>query len=354
MAKLITKGRKKAGMPPGTLIYEGERKVETARITIIDYDESRVDSREVETIEECFPFRDTPTVTWINVDGLHDVELIEKIGTHFGIHPLVQEDILGVGQRPKMEEFDDYLFFIIRMLMYDEAKDEVESEQVSLILGKNYVISFQEREGDVFEPVRDRIRNQKTRILTHGADYLAYALLDVVIDYYFAILEKVGDRIEAMDDEIVRNPVPETLVEIRRLKRGMIYLRKSIWPLREVVSALQRTETELIADSTDIYLRDVYDHTIQVIDTVESLRDMISGILDIYMSSVSNRMNEVMKVLTIIATIFIPLTFIAGIYGMNFEYMPELKFPWSYPAVWGVMVVVGILMIFYFKRRRWL
>ncbi len=354
MTRITRKRKKKAGLPPGTLVYEGERKVEKVRITLIDYDEKRFQERDIEKIEECFPFKEEPTVTWINIDGLHDVELIEKIGTYFGIHPLVLEDIVSVGQRPKMEEFDDYIFFIIRMLSYDEAKGEIESEQVSLILGKNLVISFQERIGDVFQPVRERLRGRKARIIRHGADYLAYALLDVVIDNYFSILERVGDRVEAMDDEIVDNPVPETLAEIRRLKREMIYLRKSVWPLREVVSALERTETELIADSTGIYLRDVYDHTIQVIDTVESLRDMISGILDIYISSVSNRMNEVMKVLTIIATIFIPLTFIAGIYGMNFEYMPELKFHWSYHIVWGVIVIVGITMMIFFRRKRWL
>ncbi len=354
MPRLVRKRTKKAGLPPGTLVYEGERKVEKVRITIFDYDESHFKEREVGKVEECFPYRDEPTVTWINIDGLHDIELIERIGTQFGIHPLVMEDIVSVGQRPKMEDFEDYIFFIIRMLSYDGVKGEVESEQVSLILGKNFVISFQEREGDVFEPVRERIRSQKARLIRHGADFLAYALLDVVIDNYFSILERVGDRVESMDDQIVENPVPGTLAEIRRLKGEMIYLRKSVWPLREVVSAMERMDTDLIADSTEIYLRDLYDHTIQVIDTIESLRDMISGILDIYISSVSNRMNEVMKVLTIIATIFIPLTFIAGIYGMNFEFMPELKFPWSYPAVWGVMIVIGLTMVMYFRRRRWL
>lgn len=354
MPRLVRKRTKKAGLPPGTLVYEGERKVEKVRITIFDYDESHFKEREVGKVEECFPYRDEPTVTWINIDGLHDIELIERIGTQFGIHPLVMEDIVSVGQRPKMEDFEDYIFFIIRMLSYDGVKGEVESEQVSLILGKNFVISFQEREGDVFEPVRERIRSQKARLIRHGADFLAYALLDVVIDNYFSILERVGDRVESMDDQIVENPVPGTLAEIRRLKGEMIYLRKSVWPLREVVSAMERMDTDLIADSTEIYLRDLYDHTIQVIDTIESLRDMISGMLDIYISSVSNRMNEVMKVLTIIATIFIPLTFIAGIYGMNFEFMPELKFPWSYPAVWGVMIVIGLTMVMYFRRRRWL
>ena len=348
------KKKKKAGLPPGTLVHEGERKVERVRITILDYDETHFLEREVERIEECFPFKDEPTVTWVNIDGLHDVEIIEKIGSHFNVHPLILEDILSVGQRPKMEDFDDYIFLIIRMLSYDDKNGDIVSEQVSIVIGKNFVISFQEREGDVFDPIRERLRNKKGRIIKHGGDYLAYALLDIIIDNYFTILEKVGDRVEVMDEEIVANPAPETLQEIQRMKREMIFLRKSIWPLREAIMGLERSESKLIKKSTAIYLRDIYDHTIQIIDTVEALRDMISGILDIYLSSISNRMNEVMKVLTIIATIFIPLTFIAGIYGMNFAYMPELKFNWAYPAVLVVMVVVAGVMVNYFRRKRWL
>jgi magnesium transporter len=354
MPKLFVKKTKKAGLPPGTLVYEGEKKVERVRISIIDYDETHFLEREVERIEECFPFKDEPTVTWVNIDGLHDVEITEKIGVHFGIHPLVLEDILSVGQRPKFEDFEDHIFLILKMFSYDDKNDELLSEQVSLLVGENFVISLQEREGDVFDPIRERLRNKKGRIIKLGADYLAYALLDIIVDNYFNILEKVGDEVEMMDEEIVGNPAPETLQGIQRMKREMIFLRKSIWPLREAISGLERSESKLIKKSTAIYLRDVYDHTIQVIDTIEALRDMISGLLDIYMSSISNKMNEVMKVLTIIATIFIPLTFIAGIYGMNFAYMPELKFNWAYPAVLVVMVVVAGVMVNYFRRKRWL
>jgi magnesium transporter len=293
-------------------------------------------------------------VTWINIDGVHDVEVIEKIGRHFDIHPLVLEDILHTGQRPKMENFESYLFIVIRMLYYDDEKHETTSEQVSLLVGKNFVISFQEMVGDVFDNVRDRIRGGKARIVKEGADYLAYSLLDTIVDSYFSILEKTGDRIEILEEKLISDPSPETLSIIQKIKREMIFLRRSVWPLREVISSLERDESEIIHESTHVYLRDVYDHTIQVIDTVEALRDMIAGMLDIYLSSVSNRMNEVMKVLTIIATIFIPLTFIAGVYGMNFEFMPELKMRWSYPVVWMVMGVVGILMLGYFKRKRWL
>ena len=354
MGKIIRRRSKKAGLPPGTLVFDGERRVERTRITLFDYDGSRLQEKEAERIEECFPLKDEPTVTWINIDGVHEVENVEKIGGHFGIHPLVQEDIVHIGQRPKMEDFDEYLFIVIKMLFYDDGKEEVTAEQVSLVVGENYVISFQEREGDVFEPVRERLRNGKGRIVKQGADYLAYALLDAIVDSYFAILEKTGDRIESLEEELITNPGPGTVGIIQRMKREMVFLRKSVWPLREVISGLERDESSIIRESTHVYLRDVYDHTIQVIDTVETLRDMIGGMLDIYLSSVSNRMNEVMKVLTIIATIFIPLTFIAGIYGMNFEHMPELRVPWAYPAVWGVMCAVGILMLIYFRRKRWL
>jgi len=294
-------------------------------------------------------------VTWVNIDGLHDIEIMEKIGKHFGLHPLVLEDILNTEQRPKIEDFDDYIFVVLKMLYYDENEGEIRAEQISIILGSNFVLSFQERVGDIFNPLRDRIRNAKGRVRKMGPDYLAYSLLDAIVDNYFVVLEKLGEQIEGMEEELVTNPTPETLQRIHNLKREMIFLRKSVWPLREVVSRLERGESPLIKEATGIYLRDVYDHTIQVIDTIETYRDMLSGMLDIYLSSISNRMNQVMKVLTIIATIFIPLTFVAGIYGMNFEYMPELKWHWFYPkAFWLVMLGVAALMLVYFRRKRWL
>jgi magnesium transporter len=350
----LTKRSRKAGLPPGTLVHIGERKVEKAKISLIDYDETQFQERQVKTIEECFPFKDTPTVTWINIDGIHEVDIIEKLGTHFGLHPLLLEDILNTEQRPKMEDYGDYIFVVLKMLYRGEGRNEIEAEQVSLILGSNFVISFQEREGDVFDPVRDRIRKNKGRIRKAGADYLTYALLDAIIDNYFIILESIGENIEDTEQRLAANPTPETLQLIHALKKEMIFLRKSIWPLREVVSGLERCESSLIDESTGAYLRDVYDHTIQVIDTVESFRDMVSGMLDIYLSSISNKMNEVMKVLTIFASIFIPLTFIAGVYGMNFAFMPELTWRWSYPAILIVMALAGISMLVYFRRKRWL
>jgi len=342
------------GLPPGTPVFVGEKKVERVRISYIDYDEAKVEEKEVEDIVQCFPFKDTPTVTWINIDGLHQVDIIEKLGKHFSLHPLILEDIVSTEQRPKMEDFEHYIFVITKMLFYDEKEGETKIEQVSLILGENFVISFQEREGDIFEPIRERIRKGKGRIRKMGADYLAYALLDAVVDNYFLILEKLGERLEDLEDRVVSNPQPETSQEIHKLKREMIFLRKSVWPLREVINSLERGESPLIKKACRIFLRDVYDHTIQVIDTVETFRDMVSGMHDTYLSSISNRMNEVMKVLTIIATIFIPLTFIAGIYGMNFEFMPELKWHGAYFAIWGIIVIVAVIMMIFFKRKRWL
>ncbi|MFO8133361.1 MAG: magnesium/cobalt transporter CorA [Thermoplasmatota archaeon] len=342
------------GLPPGSLVYRGEKPAGPVKITLMDYDVSHVEEREIQRVEECFPFKDTPTITWVNVDGLHEVDIIEKIGRHFDIHPLALEDILHAGQRPKMEDFDDYLFIIFKMVYPDTREGHLKTEQVSLLLGPTGVISFQEEEGDVFEPIRQRIRNAKGRIRRMGADYLAYALVDAVVDNYFLTLEKIGEAVEDIEEELIADPSPETLQLIHRLKRELIYLRKSVWPLREVIGGLERAETDLIDQKTGIYLRDVYDHTIQVIDTVETFRDMVSGMLDIYLSSVSNRMNEVMKVLTIIATIFIPLTFIAGIYGMNFAHMPELDWRWSYPLVWLAMTAIAVAMLIYFHRKEWL
>jgi magnesium transporter len=353
MLRIMKKTSKKAGLPPGALVHVGEKRAEEVKITIIDYDETHFQEREAKTIEECLPLKDRPSVTWINVDGLHQVEILERVGDCFGLHPLVLEDILNTGQRPKMEDFDDYVFVVLKML-YDDQKNGITTEHISIVLGSSFVMSFQEMGGDVFNPIRERIRSGRGRIRKMGADYLAYALLDSVVDNYFIVLEKLGEEIEFLEEELVTSPATETLQVIHNLKRETVFLRKSVWPLREIISGLGRGESVLIQESTGIYLRDVYDHTIQVIDTVETFRDIISGMLDIYLSSVSNRMNEVMKVLTIIATIFIPLTLIAGIYGMNFQYMPELGWRWGYPMVWLVMLAIVGLMVIYFRRKRWL
>jgi magnesium transporter len=354
MLRFMKRTSTRPGLAPGTLVHVGEKKVEKVRIRIIDYDEEKLEERELESVDECFPYADKPTVTWINIDGLHEVEVIEKIGKNFGLHPLVLEDIVHTGQRPKMEEYEGYIFLITKMLSYDEVEDKLRTEQFSLILGPNYIITFQEEVGDVFEMVRERLRKGKGRIRKHPPDYLAYALIDAVVDHYFLVLEKIGEKVESLEEELVTNPTPETLQTIHHLKRELIFLRKSVWPMRELIGGLERGESSLVGEKTTVFLRDVYDHTIQVIDTVETLRDMVSGMLDVYLSSLSNKMNEVMKVLTIIATIFIPLTFIAGIYGMNFEFMPELKWHWGYPIVWVIIIAIAVIMLFYFRRKRWL
>ncbi len=345
---------RKTGLPPGSIVYTGDRSAEKVTIEVFDYDESNLTEVRPERVEDCFPFKDSPTVTWMNVTGLHDVAVIETLGTHFGLHPLLMEDIVSTNQRPKYEDFGEHIFIVLRMLHYNDASREVSTEQVSLVVGQNFVISFQEIEADPFEHIRERLRSGKGRIRSMGADYLAYALIDAVVDYYFVVLERLGDGLELLGEEVVADPDPTTLATIQSLKRELGFVRRSIWPLREVVAAFQREESPIIHESTDVYLRDVYDHTIQVVETVESYRDMVSGMFDTYLSSVSNRMNEVMKVLTIIATIFIPVTFVAGVYGMNFHHMPELSWRWGYPAVLLIMLAVGLGMIAYFKRKRWL
>jgi len=350
----------KTGLAPGTLVHVGEKRVEKVEISLIDYDEKRCDERTVDRLEDVFVCKDTDTVSWINVNGLHEVEVIDRIGRHFGIHPLVLEDIADTGQRPKAEDHADYFFVVFKMLTFDPAADALSAEQVSAILGPGWVISFQERAGDVFDSVRDRIRTAKGRIRQMKADYLLHALMDSVVDQYFVILETFGEKVEALEERLVADPAPQTLQSVKQLKRDMIVLRRSVWPLREAISELDRSESNLIHKPTRAYFRNVYDHTVQVMDAIESVREMLSGMQDLYLSSISNRMNEVMKVLTIIATIFIPLTFVAGIYGMNFDpgasplNMPELKWRFGYLAALGVMAVIVAGMVVYFRKKRWL
>jgi magnesium transporter len=328
--------------------------VDETRITLIDYDEEHLQERVLDTIEEAFPLKDLPTVTWINIDGLHQLDIIEKVGQNFDIHPLVLEDIVNTGQRPKTEEFENLIFVVLKMLHYNENSEKIGSEQFSLVLGPNFLISFQEIQGDVFRTVRERIRKPKSRIRKAGCDYLAYALIDAIVDHYYLILEKLGENIEALEEDLLENPSPETLQTLHEMKREMIYLRKQIWPIRELINSLVKGESSLINESTGLFFRDIYDHTIQIIDTIESYRDILSGMLDIYLSTLSNKMNEVMKVLTIIATIFIPITFVAGIYGMNFKFMPELEWRWGYAMVWAIIVVAIGIMVGFFKKKQWL
>lgn len=354
MRKLIGRRSKKAGLPPGSLVHVGEKKTEDVKITVIEYDETRLQESSIRAPDGWEKPKDSSSVTWIDVEGIHSVENMERIGACYGFHPLMLEDILNTEQRPKIDYYDDYIFMVMKMLHYDDASDEIVTDQISLVLGKNYLISFQEGGRNAFRQIVDRMRNGKSRIRKMGADYLAYGLLDAVVDNYFVVLEKLGEKIEILEENLVTESTPLTMHSIHALRREMILLRKSIWPLREVIGNLEREDSALIKPSSVIYLRDVYDHTVQVIDTMETFRDMLTGMLDVYLSSISNRLNAVMKVLTIIATIFMPLTFIAGVYGMNFKNMPELEWPWGYPAIWLVMLTTALSMLIYFKAKKWL
>ena len=354
MPRLVRKRAKKAGLPPGSLVYTGTRVQEGVKITIIEYDEQNLSERELTAFAECPLLEDKPTVTWINVSGISRVENLERLGECFNLHPLVLEDILNIDQRPKVEDYEDYLFIVLKKIDQDPQSGEMVADQVSLVLGGNYLISFQEGDGDIFAPIRERLTAAKGRLRKAGADYLCYALIDLLVDQYFVVLEKFGEKLEFLEDEVVQQPNPKTLQEVHRFKNDMIILRKSMWPLREVINRLERRESPLIKEATGIYFKDVFDHTIVAIETVETYRDILSGMLDIYLSSVSNRLNEVMKVLTIIATIFMPLTFLAGLYGMNFKFMPELEWRYGYFSVLILMAAVSLSMLFYFRRRRWI
>ena len=343
---------KKIGAPPGTVIYSGEERSERVKLTLIEFSETEFIEKDFYDLSECMEQIEPGMVKWINVDGIHKVELIEAIGKKYHIHPLTLEDIANTAQRPKFEDYDNYVVAIMKMLYYDT---ELRSEQLSIVLMKGMVISFQEvHGGDAFDLIRNRLRTGKGRIRKMQADYLAYALIDAVVDYYFSILEKIGDKIELLEEDLISNPTKETMHELHAMKREMIFLRKAVWPIRELINNLERSETELITPSTDIYLRDLHDHAIRVIDTVETYRDLLSGMMDIYLSSVSNKMNEVMKVLTIITTIFVPVTFIAGVYGMNFDNMPELHSRWGYAATWAVMLSSIISLLIYFRKKKWM
>ena len=348
------KKKRKVGLPPGSLIHIGERRQDKTRVRAFTFNPEKFQEREVSELGKLTDYRRPGSVCWVNIDGLHEVETLSEIGRVFGLHPLVLEDILNTDQRPKTEDYNDYFFLVLKMINYTKETGEIEEEQLSLVLGKDFVLSFQETEGDVFDPIRERLRTDKSRARSLGADFLGYALLDAIVDSYFTILEGLGDRIEGLELELVTDPAPQTLRRLHEMKRTMIQLRRSIWPLREVIAGLEKSRIEIIHPETRLFLRDVYDHTIQVIDQVETDRDILSGMLDIYLSSQSMRLNEVMKVLTIISTIFIPLTFLAGVYGMNFENMPEIGWPYSYYVLWGVMLAIAGGMLIFFRRKNWL
>jgi magnesium transporter len=346
---------RKIGMGPGSLVYIG---AEISGIVDVEVyhctDGSELERRGLRDIEELTAYRDALGTTWVDVNGVHDVALIGRIGEIFDLHPLLLEDVVNAHQRPKFEQHGEHLFLVVKMLLNSVSGDEIEEEQVSIVLGSRYVITFQERARDTFDPVRRRLADPATRLRQHGADFLAYALVDTIVDNYFGVLEKLGDRIEDLEDAIVADPSPDRLEEIFEMKRVLVELRRVVWPLRDALAGMGRGDTPMIEHGTLPYLRDVHDHTLRVIDTIETYRDTAATMVEMYMSGVSNRMNEVMKVLTVIATIFIPLTFIAGLYGMNFVNMPELHWRWGYPVVLVAMGVTTAALLLFFRKRGWL
>jgi magnesium transporter len=350
--KLVQKRSKKTGLSPGTLVHIGENRTETVEITLFNYAGAQCDERTVTNPNDLQPPADE-TVTWINVGGVHKIDVLEAFGKQFGLHSLLLEDIANTDQRPKLDDYETYVFLVVKMLTVTDRGD-ILVEQVSFVLGRNYVLSFQENGTDVFRPVRDRLRAGKGRLRHNGSDYLLYALVDAVVDQYFAVLESLGEKIEALQERVIAHPNPDTLKDIHALKRQLLFVRRAVWPLRDATNNLSRSDCPFLHEPTKIFFRDVYDHVVQTVDTIETFREMLSASLEIYLSSVSYRLNAVMRVLTVITTIFMPLSFIAGIYGMNFEHMPELKSEWGYPIVLGVMGLVAAGMLIGFRRRKWL
>jgi magnesium transporter len=345
---------KKSGLPPGALVHIGQRLVDETRISVIEYNDAAYSSREIKDLSSVRTFPDKETVLWVNVDGIHDAKTIEQVGEIFNLHQLVREDVMNAELRPKLEEHEDCYFIVLKMLDYDKEQSRIMVEQVSIVLGENYVITFQERVGDVFDGVRARLRENAGKIRKNKADYLAYRLIDAIVDHYFVALEAMSEFVEEVETQVAEDPIKVDARDLHTLKREALYLRRAISPARELLGTLARTEDETILRPTTMpYFRDVYDHIVQVSETVETVRDILSSMLDVYHSAISNKQNEVMKVLAIVSSIFIPLSFIAGVYGMNFEHMPELKIWWAYPAVLTLMALVGLGITVYTKRKRW-
>lgn len=357
MSKLLKSRAKKVGLPPGSLVPMEDQQSEKLAITLFDYDANSFVEKNNASIQECLTCLKTPGITWINICGVNDIQTLELIGRHFGLHPLLLEDIMSTGQRSKLDDYKDTIYLVIKQLVYNNEKQMAEDEQVSFVLGDRYLITFLESENsknNVFAPIYDRLRSEKSRLRQRGADYLCYALIDCLVDNYFLILEKVDGKLESLEEELVKSPTPLTLQQIQHSKREITLLRKSVWPMRDVISNFRRIESPLVQDATKFYLHDIYDHTIQAIDTIESFRDITSGMLDIYLSNISQRMNEIMKVLTVVATIFVPLTFIASLYGMNFDNIPELHMTYGYYYVLAVMGIISLMMLGYFRRKGWI
>jgi magnesium transporter len=354
MSESLSFASEKSGLPPGSLVHVGEVHAHEHKISVVNYNKSTLKKHTVKSIDELLLYKTTDTITWVIVDGLKDVSIIDAIGQYFDIHPLVLEDILNTHQRPKFEEFNDYLYVVIKAISLGNEEFNVKYEQISLLILNNFVFTFMEKPDALFDPILNRLDNDKSQIRNLGADYLAYIIMDTVVDEYFALQDAFDELIEAVEDKLLSDPSSETLATIQKIKRELIFLRRTVSPLRELLAAIQRSESPLINEKTRRYFGDIYDHAIRITEAIESYRDLIAGMLDIYLSSVSNKMNETMKVLTVFASIFIPLTFIAGVYGMNFEYMPELKWRWGYPVLWVFFISVSVFLLRFFKKKKWL
>lgn len=354
MSESLSYASEKSGLPPGSLVHVGEVHEHEHKITVLDYNKSTLTQRTLKSIEELLPYKTTDTVTWVIIDGLKDVSIIDAIGRHFDIHALVLEDILNTHQRPKFEEFDDYLYIVIKALALAANDFNVEYEQISLLVLNKFVFTFKEKPDAIFDPIVTRLNNDKSHLRDLGTDYLCYVIMDTIVDEYFSLQDAFDELVENVEDELLTNPSVQTLSTIQKIKRELIFLRRTVSPLRELLASIQRSESPLLNDKTKRYFGDVYDHAIRVTEAMESYRDLITGMLDIYLSSISNKMNETMKVLTVFASVFIPLTFIAGVYGMNFEYMPELKWHWGYPALWGVFIGITAFLLRFFKKKKWI
>jgi len=354
MLKFFKIRTKKTGLPPGTLVHIGDQTVEPAQMQVIDYNPEECTVHIVDSADEIYPFKDSENISWINIDGVHNTEIIEKVGEHFNIHSLTLEDIVSTGQRPKVDDYDNYLYIVFKMFALDKSSIEIKSEQVSIILSSRYLLSFQETHGDVFDNIRNRLKLNKGRLRKMGTDYLAYSLIDTAVDHYYVILEKLGEKIEQFDEMLFNISKTKFLQDIQDLKREILFFRKSVMPLHEVIETMRKGESDLVSENTRLYLNDLHDHIMQIIDTADLYLEMISWQLEIYFEHANVRMNEIMKVLTIMASIGVPITVIASIYGMNFQYMPELHWKWGYPMVWGAMILTSISLLLYFKKRKWL
>lgn len=353
MSKYAGHRSKKTGMSPGSLVHIGSRTADKVSVSVIEYDENSIKHIDVDDPGDLAYFRDSDKTSWVNIDGLHDASFLDTIGTVFGLHPLVMEDMLDTQQRPKIEDYGEYIFIAIKKMHIDKDSGNILTDHQSIVLGKGFVISASENKTEIFAPISERLESGG-RIRKMGADYLVYSLLDVIIDNYSDVLERQGDKVEEVEDVLISKPVPDTLKRMNDIKKELLFIHKNIWPLREVTNLFERGESQLVQESTRFYIRSLYDHVVQAMDTTEVYREILSGLLDVYLSSISNKTNEIMKVLTMISTIFIPLTFLAGIYGMNFRYMPELEWRWGYFALIGVMTAVAAGMIAFFKKKKWL